>query len=45
MYLPIIMGIATREEVEVMTAYEIGLAYHLAKMKQEALKGSGGVDV
>ena len=39
MYLPVIMGIATEDRMQTMTADEIGIAYHLAKMKQAALNG------
>lgn len=44
MYLPVIMGIVSEEQMQTMTADEIGIAYHLAKMKQQIFAGRGDVN-
>ncbi|EAG1361635.1 hypothetical protein A7Y25_14060 [Listeria monocytogenes] len=38
-WLPIIAGIATKEEVEVATSYELAILCEVARQKNELMKG------
>lgn len=44
MWLPVIMGLATKEEVEYMTTEQLGLLFEAAKMKKEIMEQGGGVN-